>query len=275
MGNNIRKSIATVTLNGSLTEKLDAAARSGFDGIELMRYDIGTYSPREVKLMADDRDIKIDVLQPFREMEGIPSEHHVKNLQELNGTFDLMSDLGAELMLICSNASPSAIDDDTLSMEQLSEIAEKASSYGIKIGFEALSWGTFINRDFQAAALIKRASHQSLGIVLDSFHSLAPNLDKRFELAPDIPIFYVQLSDAPVVDEIGLLEWSRHYRCLPGRGKLPLDDFVQLIHSRGYRGTYSIEIFSDYLKTVRSEVIAFEAMSTLQNFEHLLRTELD
>lgn len=36
----MRKSIATVCLSGTLTEKLTAASRSGFDGVEIFENDL-------------------------------------------------------------------------------------------------------------------------------------------------------------------------------------------------------------------------------------------
>lgn len=36
----MRKSIATVSISGSLTEKLDAIARAGFDGVEIFENDL-------------------------------------------------------------------------------------------------------------------------------------------------------------------------------------------------------------------------------------------
>ncbi|GAA2911158.1 hypothetical protein GCM10011428_27130 [Streptomyces violaceus] len=36
----MRTSIATVSLSGSLTGKLDAAARAGFDGVEIFENDL-------------------------------------------------------------------------------------------------------------------------------------------------------------------------------------------------------------------------------------------
>ncbi len=38
-----RKSIATVSLSGTLPEKLEAAAAAGFDGVELFEHDLLTF----------------------------------------------------------------------------------------------------------------------------------------------------------------------------------------------------------------------------------------
>ncbi len=52
----MKTSIATVTLSGSLPNKLEAAADAGFDAVEIFDNDLIQFagSPREVKSMADD-----------------------------------------------------------------------------------------------------------------------------------------------------------------------------------------------------------------------------
>nr|VUD28522.1 4-hydroxyphenylpyruvate dioxygenase [Raoultella sp. NCTC 9187] len=65
-----------------------------------------------------------------------------------------------------------------------------------------------------------------MGIVLDSFHILArgDNLARLHEVPVD-KITFLQLADAPLM-KMDVLEWSRHFRCFPGQGQLPLVDFA-------------------------------------------------
>jgi 4-hydroxyphenylpyruvate dioxygenase len=48
------KSIATVSLSGTLPEKLEAAAAVGFDGVEIFENDLLTYdgSPADIRRIA-------------------------------------------------------------------------------------------------------------------------------------------------------------------------------------------------------------------------------
>lgn len=68
----MRRSIATVSLSGMLREKLQAAAAAHFDGIEIFENDLLQFpgSPREVRLMAEDLGLTIDMFQPFRDFDG-------------------------------------------------------------------------------------------------------------------------------------------------------------------------------------------------------------
>jgi 4-hydroxyphenylpyruvate dioxygenase len=75
----MRKSIATVSVSGTLTEKLAAIAAAGFDGVELFENDLLTcpLPPEEVRRRAADLGLSIELYQPFRDFEAMPSPSRV------------------------------------------------------------------------------------------------------------------------------------------------------------------------------------------------------
>src|SRR4051812_2818653 len=120
----MRRAIATVCLSGTLEEKLDAAARAGFDGIELFEADLigSPLAPAEVRARADDLGLTIDLYQPLRDIEAVAPEQFARNLRRAEQKLDVMEALGAPAMLVCSNVSEQAIDDDALAAAQLHEL---------------------------------------------------------------------------------------------------------------------------------------------------------
>lgn len=108
------RSIATVSLSGTLEEKLQAAAAARFDAVEIFENDFLCFdgSARQVKALAADLGLKIALYQPFRDFEGVGEEQFRRNLDRAERKFDVMQEMGAPLMLVCSNATPQAIDDD-------------------------------------------------------------------------------------------------------------------------------------------------------------------
>ncbi len=70
----LRKSIATVALSGTLPDKLEAASLVGFDGVEVMEADLLGFdgTPAELRRMAEDLGLAIDLYQPFRDFEAMP-----------------------------------------------------------------------------------------------------------------------------------------------------------------------------------------------------------
>ena len=115
----------------------------------------------------------------------------------------------------------------------------------MRIAFEALAWGTYVNRYEHAWRIVERADHPALGTCLDSFHILARGDDPSgIRAIPGEKIFFLQLADAPRL-ELPLLEWSRHHRCWPGEGDFDLDGFLDHVRAAGYRGPLSLEVFND------------------------------
>ncbi|MFC4862142.1 sugar phosphate isomerase/epimerase family protein, partial [Pseudomonas sp. MAHUQ-62] len=101
----MQRSIATVSLSGTLPEKLEAIAAAGFDGVEIFENDLLYYagSPREIRQMCADLGIAITLFQPFRDFEGCRRDRLQKNLDRAERKFDLMQELGTDLVLVCSN----------------------------------------------------------------------------------------------------------------------------------------------------------------------------
>ena len=269
----MKKSIATVSVSGMLPQKLAAISAARFDGVEIFENDLLQFAgtPRDVRHMADDLGLSIDLFQPFRDFEGVGAAQLQRNLDRAERKFDLMQELGAPLMLVCSNAQPDTSADRGLIAAQLRELAERAGRRGLRIGYEALAWGTQTNRFAQAWEAVKLADHPHLGLILDSFHTLV--LKDDWAPIADIPgdrIFYVQLADAPWL-QLDALSHSRHYRCFPGQGEFPVVPFVGAVLEAGYTGPMSLEIFNDEFRASPARPTAADAMRSLQWLEEQVR----
>ncbi len=261
----LRKSIATVALSGSLPDKLEAAASVGFDGVEVMEADLLAFdgSPSDVRQMAIDLGLTIDLYQPFRDFEAMPETQRLRNLDRAERKFDIMQALGTDMLLVCSNTQAAALDDDARAAADLRAMAERAAARGLRVGFEALSWGRHIRLWRHAWRIVREADHPALGLILDSFHTLALRDDPAgISEVPGERIFFVQLADAPLRD-MDVLSWSRHYRNFPGQGELPVEGFLREVLASGYRGPLSLEVFNDHFRAAPSRTIARDGLRSL------------
>ena len=259
------KSIATVSISGTLAEKMEAAAAVGFDGVEIFENDLLTYegSPQDVRYLADSLGLAITCFQPFRDFEAMPDAQRSRNLDRAERKFDVMQALGTDLLLVCSNINPAALDDDGRAAADLHEMAERAAKRGLRVGFEALAWGRHINRWRHAWKIVQQANHPALGLILDSFHTLAVGDDLAgLVTVPADKIFFLQLADAPSLS-MDVLSWSRHFRNFPGQGQLPVAGFVRDAVAAGYRGPLSLEIFNDEFRAAPSRLMARDGLRSL------------
>ncbi|WP_314178534.1 bifunctional sugar phosphate isomerase/epimerase/4-hydroxyphenylpyruvate dioxygenase family protein [Streptomyces winkii] len=265
----MRKSIATVSLSGSLSEKLTAVAAAGFEGVEIFENDLiaSPLSPEEVRSRAADLGLGIDLYQPFRDFEAVPAEQLRRNLRRAERKFAVMERLGADLILVCSSVSPEAVDDDDLAAEQLHQLADLAQQHGIRVAYEALAWGRHISTYDHAWRVVRAAGHPALGTCLDSFHILSRASDPRgIEEMPGEKIFFLQLADAPLM-AMDVLQWSRHYRCFPGQGGLDVTSLLAHAVKAGYRGPLSLEVFNDVFRQADAGRTAVDAMRSLLALE--------
>ncbi|MEU8247409.1 TIM barrel protein [Nonomuraea sp. NPDC048916] len=265
----MRKSIATVSVSGTLAEKLDAIAAAGFDGVEIFENDLvaSPLSPEEVRARAADLGLGIDLYQPLRDFEAVPAEVLAANLRRAERKFDLMRRLGADLLLVCSSVSPDSVGDDDLAAEQLHLLAERAARHGIRLAYEALAWGRHVSEYLHAWRVVHLADHPNLGTCLDSFHILSRGSDPiGIEAIPGEKIFFLQLADAPRL-AMDVLQWSRHYRCFPGQGGFDLAGLVGHVLKTGYEGPLSLEVFNDVFRQADAGRTAGDAMRSLLALE--------
>jgi 4-hydroxyphenylpyruvate dioxygenase len=273
----MQTSIATVSISGTLVEKLTAIQTAGFDGVEIFENDLLYFdgSPADVRRIAADLGLKIMLFQPFRDFEGVSAERLARNLDRVKRKFDLMHELGTDRILVCSNVQADTLRDDALIVDQLGALALAAQQAGVIAGYEALAWGRHVNSYRHAWRLVDAVGHPNLGIVLDSFHTLSID-DPVDEIAaiPGERITFVQIADAPKL-AMDVLEWSRHYRCFPGQGDFDVAGFTARVVETGYQGPLSLEIFNDGFRAAPTAATAADGHRSLLFLEEQTRARLE
>jgi 4-hydroxyphenylpyruvate dioxygenase len=269
--------IATVSLSGGLAEKLEAIAAAGFDAVEIFEADLLSFhgTPRDVARMIDGLGLKTLAFQPFRDFEGMPEPQRARTLARAERKFDLVQELGCDLLFVCSNVSADSLAGLDRAAHDFHELGERAAKRGIRIGYEALAWGRHIHDYRDAWEIVRRADHPAIGLVLDSFHIFS----RRTDLTPirSIPrdkIFLVQLSDAPWLD-MDVMQWSRHFRSFPGQGDFPLTDFMEAVADTRYDGPLSLEAFNDEFRAGSPRSVAIDGYRSIIHLVDQLRGKSD
>jgi len=261
----MRTGIATVCLSGTLEEKMRACAIAGFDGIEIFEQDLVTSAlrPERIRSMAEDLGLSLDLYQPFRDFDGVDDALLAANLRRAEAKFRLMSRLGIDTMLVCSNVATATRGEDEVLAGQLCQLADLAAEHGMRVAYEALAWGKYVSDFEHAQRLVDLVDHRSLGTCLDSFHILSRHWETSpiERIAPE-KIFFVQVADAPQLS-MDVLSWSRHFRVFPGEGQFDLPKFMGHLIRAGYSGPVSLEVFNDVFRQSDVERTAVDAMRSL------------
>jgi 4-hydroxyphenylpyruvate dioxygenase len=262
----MQTAIATVCLSGTLNEKLDAIASACFKGVEIFENDLLSFdgTPARVGQRIRELGLELVAFQPFRDFEGMPEPERSKVFSRAERKFDLMGELGADLLMVCSNVSPAALGGLDRAAADFRELGDRAAKRGMRVAFEALSWGRHINDYRDSWEVVRRANHPAVGLVLDSFHVLARQTDLNAICSiPKDRIFLVQIADAPKLDR-DYLSWSRHYRCFPGQGELEIAAFMEALQATGFDGLVSLEIFNDSFRAGSARNVAVDGQRSLR-----------
>ena len=243
----------TITLAGPLTAKLRAIREAGFSQVMLQARDLVGHADGWRAAVAEVKasGLRVTGFQVLRDFEGLSGHLHGYKVDIAKSMIEMAAALGARVLLACSSTSQHASGDLDHVARDLRKLAMLALPHGIRVAYEALSWGRHINQFPQAWEAVQRADCPNLGIGIDSYHVFATKtpLDE-LELVDPQRIFLVQLSDF-MWNEVRTPEermaTARTFRVFPGEG-VHSDQLVRLVLALdrlGWRGDYSFEVFND------------------------------
>lgn len=111
----IKRAVATVCLSGGLQEKLEAIASAGFRHLEIFENDLIAFpgKPADVRWLCADLGLSIVTVQLFRDFEGLPEPRRPRTFDRAERKFDLLQELGTDLLFVCSSVSPEAWAEST------------------------------------------------------------------------------------------------------------------------------------------------------------------
>ena len=264
--------VDTVSLAGPLEAKLQAVRESGFTQIMLSARDLVEHPGGEAAAISAVRQsgLRVTGFQLLRDFEGLPGHLHAYKLDVAKSLLGMCRALGSNVILACSSTSAHASGDPEVLARDLRKLATLAVPLGIRVAYEALSWGKHVNGIQQAVEIVTRADRANLGLALDSFHMLAAKTDPDdLDLVDPEKVFIVQLSDfmwqeLPSREE--RINTARHFRVFPGEGVHGSEvlELVRRLDEMGYRGDYGFEVFNDDYAQLPAAFVAARARASVK-----------
>ena len=273
----------TITLAGPLEAKLAAMKDAGFSQVMLKANDIVGH-PGGIQAAVQavrDSGLRGTGFQVLRDFEGLSGHLHHYKVDIAKSMLEMCAALECKVLLVCSSTSAHASQDLDHIARDLRKLAMLAIPYGIKIAYEALSWGRTVNEFTTAWDVVCRADCPNLGMGIDSFHIFAAKtpLEEIDYLDPS-KIFLVQLADFMWQETKTFEErmtTARTFRVFPGEGvhSEQLVDLVLKLDALGYAGDYSFEVFNDdYVQMPLPFVAERARKSALWLAEDVLQTSV-
>ena len=262
----------TITLAGPLEAKLAAMRAAGFTQVMLNANDLAGHpgGPAAATETVRKSGLRVTGFQVLRDFEGLSGHLHAYKVDIAKAMLDMCHALGSRVLLCCSSTSLHATADAELLKKDLQKLAMLAVPYGIRIAYEALSWGRHVNEYTQAWDLVAEADRANLGLAIDSFHILATGSStERLEEVVAGKIVLVQLADfmwREIRSREERIDTARHFRVFPGEGvhSAEVAKLVRTLDDLGYRGDYSFEVFNDDYTQLPHAVVAERARRSVK-----------
>jgi sugar phosphate isomerase/epimerase len=262
----------TITLAGPLEARLGAMRGAGFTQVMLNANDLAGHpggAPAAIEAVRKS-GLRVTGFQVLRDFEGLSGHLHAYKVDIAKAMLQMCHDLGSRVLLVCSSTSAHATADFDSLKKDLQKLAMLAVPYGIRIAYEALSWGRHVSEYTQAWELVAEADRANLGLAIDSFHILATGTStERLEEIVAGKIFLVQLADfmwQQIRSREERIDTARHFRVFPGEGVhgAEVSTLVRTLDRLGYRGDYSFEVFNDDYTQLPHAVVAERARRSVK-----------
>jgi sugar phosphate isomerase/epimerase len=262
----------TITLAGPLEAKLRAIREAGFTQVMLNATDVVGHPGGEEAAVRAVRDSGLAVtgFQVLRDFEGLAGHLHAYKVDVAKAMLQMCRALGSSVLLVCSSTSAHATGERAALIADLGKLALLAVPLGIRVAYEALSWGRHVNLLGQAWQIVRDAGRANLGLCIDSYHLLAHGTEVGALDDIDVrTLFLVQLSDflwQETRSREDRIETARHYRVFPGEGvhSAEVSALVRRLDEAGYRGDYSFEVFNDDYKQLPLPMVAARARRSVK-----------
>jgi 4-hydroxyphenylpyruvate dioxygenase len=263
----------TGNVTGSIGQKLEAIGAAGFAATTLWPADIfAHFEDADANLgLLRDSPVRTPCYMMVRDLEGSPPEVKARKLELARQMMEQMSLVGADTIVQCSNINPDLDRDWGRAVADLQRLGELARGKNVRVAFEPMSQGEWINTYELGWALVRDADHPNIGLVLDASHIFLAEspLDGIDEIDPR-KVFLFELADLPR-SRVARREMLRNYRLFPGEGERPVRDLVERVLGIGYAGPISAEVFNAFYRTLDPRAVAARGF---QSLERLFAPEL-
>lgn len=230
----------------TLPEKIEVAARAGYDMIELWSGDVEAHLRAGGSLAAIRAQLHHAGLQ-VPSMIALSGWLHCGDAEFPKVLAACRERLEAAAVLGCPHMVASPPKDDRVDLGRAGERYAALLDLGRKIGvlpaMEFLGFVTQIHDLRTAMEICARANDRDATVVLDPFHVFRGGGDfEDVRLVAGHMVAICHFNDAP--GDKPRAEQGDPDRVLPGDGVLPLEGLVRSLRAIGYHGPISLELFN-------------------------------
>jgi 4-hydroxyphenylpyruvate dioxygenase len=241
------------TIRFGLEDILPAYHAAGFENVEFVLKHVKDYLAQGHTLDDVKRLLAQNQLRCVGGFEThlacfAPDEDKARNHELIVENARLLAELGAASMVVGTDgpADGSSVADPTAQIvKTFAEVARKVKSTGVTLCLE-FNWSPVVKSLRTAADIARRTRASNVGVLFDPAHyHCTPTKFDQLNAENIAFIRHVHVDD--MADKPGELSNCNSDRALPGKGCLDLRGIFRQLEKHGYKGFFSIEMFSERL----------------------------
>ena len=246
--------INTVSIKfDKLEEGLDACAKAGFRNVEFVIAHLETFlndghSIEDLKAVLAARQLQC--IGGFKGGIQAWGDAHTRkaNHEQIVANAELLGSLGATGMVVGTDGPEDGGEAEAVIdalAAALASVGEQIAATGVTLCLE-FNWSPVVKSVRTAAEIARRSGRENVGVLFDPAHyHCTPSKFEHLTAENVKTIKHVHVDD--MNDKPGELCNCNADRALPGEGCLDLGALFGRIEEHGYKGFFSIEMFSDEL----------------------------
>ena len=238
------------TMTADLETDIRAAAAAGYDLIELRSNKLYDYlesnSVDDLKRLIGEAGIGVLSINTLEHITWRSADDYAAIKKECSKLSEISAGIDCPYVLSVPGAlrrGPKTKEETIVeSVRVLTELADIAEPYGIKLGFEFLGEAENSVQTLDLGSrIVDLVGRESVGNVMDSYHfySGGSSFEAIDRLDPK-KLFIFHINDAENLPKDQLNDSKRLY---PGLGVLPIHEMKRHLDGIGYDGPVSVEIF--------------------------------
>lgn len=246
----------------SLEKDIEAAGETGFQGVEIWKSKLDDFLKNrrveELRGLLSRYRLGAAAICAFSGYVWCTEEDFKKRVEQTKPYFQAANAIGCGSLIVCAEGAKDKTFDERVEAHatRLARLAETGREYGVRI---AMEWFWNLREAF---AVVERANHDHLGLVIDTFHWYRGDGEiENIDLTPRGKLFVVHVNDCENLPREKLTDKNRLY-C--GLGVIPLVEILDKLKRLGYDGYLSVELFRDEYWKRDPKTINRESMMTLR-----------
>ena len=240
------------------------APTPGFDGVEIFEQDlvVNDRSPEEIRALADRLGLSLDLYQPFRDFEGVTPDLLEENLRRAAGSSRPCAVSASARCWSAATWPRPPVGSDQVAAEQLRRLGDLAASFGIRVAYEALAWGRYVDDYRRSWRIAQLADHDARRRLPRQLPHPVPRARPRRHRGHPRREDLLRPARRRTRPHHGRALLEPAPPAVPGGGRVDLGRFVTHLLRAGYTGPLSLEVFND----------VFRQTDTGRTAEHALRS---